>query len=308
MPVFEQGYRRYVGERSTRPRVTSIAWENVRPRLRWWVWVLLFFLLFWPYLIHAVLVFIATLGSGMFGANVVAASGGSEVAFQSLDNFGPEYVLGMLQGNSLSLHWSLLFQSLFAAVVVASVLGAGLLASDRRTGGLQIYFARPVTRFQYLLGKVLACTFFVALTTAIPCLLIWAETVAFGSVANLTWRTFVAPLSILGSSAFYALWTVALVLSLSSVMRRPVLVAIAAMVVYLVLEAVGAILAETLTNGKGWHVIGPSYAVGAVTAPICGLTLPPWINAPLAFGLAVGVPLALLWFVWWRISAVEVAT
>jgi len=86
MPVFEQGYRKYVGERSSGSRVPLIAWENIRPRMKWWGWVLLFLLNFWPYVIYAVLIFMTTLGSSMFGATL-AASLGLPYAFAS--HFAP---------------------------------------------------------------------------------------------------------------------------------------------------------------------------------------------------------------------------
>jgi hypothetical protein len=52
----------------------------------------------------------------------------------------------------------------------------------------------------------------------------------------------------------------------------------------------------------------PSRAIGAMTAPLFDVDLPGWMNVPTAFGIAVGIPLALLAFTWWRIRAVEVST
>jgi hypothetical protein len=45
-----------------------------------------------------------------------------------------------------------------------------------------------------------------------------------------------------------------------------------------------------------------------MTAPLCGLKIPDYINVPLALAIAVGVPAALLGLVWWRLRAVEVST
>jgi hypothetical protein len=310
MPVFEQGYRRYVGERSTRNPALAIAWANVRTRLRWWLWVVLFFLLFFPYVVFAGIIFVATLGAGLTGSPPPAAIPTSGVAFESL-SIGPGQFLGIMQGGSLKLFWDVLHASTFASVAVPAVMCSGLLASDRRTGALQIYFARPVTRRDYLVAKAAAATFFVALTTAIPALLLWGETVAFGATSTFTWRTWVAPFAILGASAFHALWSVSTVLFFSSLMRRPIVAAIATVASFLVLEGIGGILAQAMRShglGRGWHVIGPSFSIGTMTAPLFGVDIPKWINAPLAGGLAVGVPLVLLWIVWRRLKAVEVAT
>jgi hypothetical protein len=306
VPVFEQGYRRYVGERSRKSRVLPIAWENIRTRMRWWGWALLALLLFWPYLVYSVLTFVATIGAPMFGQVPVAAVAPPREAFSS-NHFGAASVLGLLTQNPLGLTWELLDHASYATVIFPAVVASGLLASDRRTGALQIYFSRPVSRLDYLLGKVVACASFVALTTVVPCLLLWFETVAFGSTSTYTWRTWIAPFVIVGASAFYALWTVALVLAFSSLMRRPALVAILATFTNLALEGIGKVLSLAL-HDNAWHVIQPSYAIGSLTAPLCGLTVPDWINPVAAISIGLVLPLALLAFVAARLRAVEVST
>jgi ABC-2 type transport system permease protein len=305
VPVFEQGYRRYAGEKSTRSRAPIIAWQNVRPRMRWSAWALLLVFLLWPYFVYGVFIF-ASLVVGIGGGAPPAAASAPTVAFERTSAVNAQAVLGLLQHGSLPLYWELLDHASAWAVIFPAVVGAGLLASDRRTGALQIYFSRPVTRTGYLTGKILAAAAFVSLTTAVPSLLIWIETVAFSSSASLTWQTFVAPLAIVGASALYALWSVALVLACSSVMSRPAFAATVAIVVHLLLEAIGTILGRTLD--RSWTVIQPSRAVGTLTAPLFGLGVPDWISPVAAFGIGFALPLALLSLVWWRLQAVEVAT
>lgn len=304
MPVFEQGYRRYTGPRTSGNRALAIAWENVRPRLKWWVWVLLFVLLFWPYLIYAVTIFMAAYGLGRMGGspNMAAVA---PVAFEMKTN--PAMLLSVFRGNSLGIYWDALDHASNATAILTGVTCAGLLASDRRSGALQIYFARPVSRMDYLLGKVVAAAGFVSLTTLLPCLALWVEGLVFGTASEFTWRTWIAPLAIAGASAVYALWTIAIVLALSAVMKRPAFVSIVAIFLTLLAEGIGAILQHTF-HDKAWKMVQPSVAIGTVTAPLCGMGLPEWANLPLAYGIAVGLPLALLWFVWWRVRAVEVVT
>lgn len=309
MPVFEQGYRRYVGERSRSSRVLPIAWQNIRTRMRWWGWALLGLvtLVLGPYGLYSVLIFVTTIGGAMFGRAPVIAATPPTAAFGDGRMINPASILGLLSQSPLGLTWELLDHASFASIIFPAVIASGLLASDRRTGALQIYFSRPVSRLEYLLGKVVACASFVALTTVVPCLVIWFETVAFGSTSSYTWRTWVAPFVIVGASAFYALWTIALVLAFSSLMRRPALVAIVTIFTNLALEGIGKVLAEALGE-KSWHVIQPSYAIGTLTAPLCGLTVPDWINPAAALGIGLVLPLALLAFVALRIRAVEVST
>jgi ABC-2 type transport system permease protein len=71
-----------------------------------------------------------------------------------------------------------LFQTGFA-VLTSVWAGAGLVADDFRTGALLVYFSRPVTRVDYLVGKLSVLLALNLTVTAVPMLLLWLVTVAF---------------------------------------------------------------------------------------------------------------------------------
>ena len=88
-----------------------------------------------------------------------------------------------------------------AFVMVACVLiGAGLVAEDRRANALEMYLSRPVTVTQYLLGKLGAIGFFIALITVIPASILvlaqlsvsWSEAGEIRRLAVLLARTLLA--------------------------------------------------------------------------------------------------------------------
>jgi len=56
----------------------------------------------------------------------------------------------------------------FAVFAVMAVVGAGLIAQDRRDNGLSLYFSRPLGLRDYLAGKALIVVFFYCLLTLIP--------------------------------------------------------------------------------------------------------------------------------------------
>ncbi|HVP12774.1 MAG TPA: hypothetical protein VMV94_16485 [Phycisphaerae bacterium] len=60
---------------------------------------------------------------------------------------------------------------LYWAFLVAAFAGPGLIADDLKARALPIYFARPVTPFSYLLGKVMVIAFFVSLAILLSNLL-----------------------------------------------------------------------------------------------------------------------------------------
>jgi ABC-2 type transport system permease protein len=56
--------------------------------------------------------------------------------------------------------------------LILAWFGAGLIAEDRRLGAHLLYFARPLTRLDYLLGKFLTLAFFGSLAVVVPGLVI----------------------------------------------------------------------------------------------------------------------------------------
>jgi ABC-type transport system involved in multi-copper enzyme maturation permease subunit len=97
-------------------------------------------------------------------------------AMAHADQFPEGMVDGIKRSNFLEVitpspEWvyTYMFLAQWAFVVLAGVLiGAGLIAEDRRANALEMYLSRPVTVRQYLLGKLGTIAFFVALVTVIP--------------------------------------------------------------------------------------------------------------------------------------------
>jgi ABC-type transport system involved in multi-copper enzyme maturation permease subunit len=312
MPVFEQGYRSFEGELARRSPIPAATWQNIRTRMRWWIWLLTAGLLLYPYVVWGVLIFVLTAGQALFGGAPPAGMATvPEVAYGASGDPNPARLMAMIGASTprgaLALYWTIMQQASLAAIVLPAVACGGILASDRATGAMQIYFARPVTRFQYLLTKILAVAFFTSLVTAAPTLFIWAETVAFHPEAEFVFRTWMAPFSIVGASFFYALWSSAVVLTLSSLMRRPVLASICAIFGYFLLQYVSYLITTGLDD-LSWRLIDPRYALGGMVAPLFGLELPDWLATPWLPVPSLIVPLALLFWVWKRIRAVEVTT
>jgi hypothetical protein len=312
MPVFDQGYRGFDGPLARRSPLPTMIWHNVRTRVRWWIWLLAAALTAYPYLFFGVMIFVVTVGQSMFDMNFPGGlSAPMQVAYEVQGWPDPTRILAMLSANSASgalpLYWMILEQTSLAALVLPAVACGGILATDRRTGAMQIYFARPVTRAQYMLSKVLTVVAFTTAVTAVPTLLIWAETVAFHPEPSFALRTWMAPFSIIAASSVYGLWSAAIILTLSTLFNRPVLATISAIFLRLLLEVLAQMVSRGLED-KVWRLISPRYALGGITAPLFGLELPPWLDTPWIVVAPLVVPLALLAFVWSRVRAVEVTT
>ncbi len=57
--------------------------------------------------------------------------------------------------------------------------GAGLIANDRRANALQIYLSKPLTRAEYVFGKLAILMTFLLLVTWVPAILLLVVQVLF---------------------------------------------------------------------------------------------------------------------------------
>lgn len=121
--------------------------------------------------------------------------------------------------------------SLFLFIIVIMALaGSGLVADDLKNNALQLYFARPIRKRDYLLGKMSVLVFFITLLTFLPGLVFLIFKLIFSGsfkfLSDYPWL----PLGVAAESvllvAFFSVYTLAL--SALSKNSRYVMVLIAA--------------------------------------------------------------------------------
>ena len=77
---------------------------------------------------------------------------------------------------------------------VTILIGAPLIADDRRANALQIYLAKPLTRVEYIVGKLAVLFAFLAFVTWVPAMLLVVLQVLFaGSLDFLRNNLFIIP-------------------------------------------------------------------------------------------------------------------
>ncbi len=70
-------------------------------------------------------------------------------------------------------------QQEFFVFFVTVYVGAGLIANDRRANALQIYLSKPLTRAEYIFGKLAILMTFLLLVTWVPAMLLLMVQIAF---------------------------------------------------------------------------------------------------------------------------------
>lgn len=123
---------------------------------------------------------------------------------------GPKYFLSYLTADFL----------LFMTVILLIFCAAGLVADDLKHNALQLYFSRPLTKGDYLLGKAAVVFFFVLLLTLVPGLLLFVFKLVFSGSFGFALEYPGLPLAIVFYSALAALFFASYSLLLSSLCRN----------------------------------------------------------------------------------------
>ena len=151
MPIHDQGYRRYGGDKAPRGQAwLVIARNGIRTMLGKRAFLGLLLLSWFPFFVRAV--------------QIYAAANLPQAAFLAPT---PETFRQFLDQ-----------QQIFVFFVTVYV-GAGLIANDRRANALQIYLSKPLTRSEYVFGKLAILMTFLLLVTWLPAIVLLIVQLAF---------------------------------------------------------------------------------------------------------------------------------
>ncbi|MBS1817261.1 MAG: ABC transporter permease subunit [Acidobacteria bacterium] len=166
MPIHDQGYRRYGGQRAGAGRAWAvIARAGVRTLFARRAFIGLLLLSWIPFLVRAV--------------QIYAAANLPQAQFLAPD---------------ARMFRSFLEQQEIFLFFITVYAGTGLIANDRRANALQIYLSRPLTRLEYIFGKFAILLALLLLVTWLPAMLLLVIQVMFaGSFAFFLGNLFLVP-------------------------------------------------------------------------------------------------------------------
>lgn len=164
---------------------------------------------------------------------------------------GPEaafFDVDMLVGQTRELLSYFLTTQFYTTAIAIAVVAGGAIAEDRSAGALELYFARPLTRFQYGSGKLLGAFAVPFATIVIPVTVLWIMAVGVAEPSlrdRLLWM--IGP-ALLGAMLAAAVLS-ATIIGLSAVGKRARTVTAA----YVTALYVGSPIAEALAqDGIPW--------------------------------------------------------
>ena len=242
MPIHDQGYRRYAGARLLRARSWSvIARAGITARLRERRFLALLLIAWLLFVVRAVQIYFGT----MF----------ARAAF-----FAP---------SEETFHGFLTQQRLFVFFITIYA-GAGLIASDRQANALQLYLSKPITRHDYILGKLATLAAFLIAVTWVPAMMLLMLQVLFsGSLEFVSTHPRLVPAITITSALQVALASM-MMLALSSLSRSR---RFAAMLYALVTIFAGTIerVLQTATGAAGWVLLSPQNTLLVITDALFGI-------------------------------------
>ena len=225
MPIHDQGYRRYGGEKAR----TGTGWMVItRAGLRTFfakrAFLGLLLVAWFPFFVRAVQIYAA---ANLPQAQFLAPT--AETFRQFLDQ-----------------------QQIFVFFITVYV-GAGLIANDRRANALQIYLSKPLTRAEYIFGKLAILMIFLSLVTWLPAIVLLIVQISFaGNFTFLARNLFLFP-AITVFSFISVTMVAAAMLALSSLSNSSRYVGILyAAVIFFTQAVYGVVYAVTRSSAMSW--------------------------------------------------------
>lgn len=216
MPIHDQSYRHWEG---TFKSHTFRWWIITREGLR----IILRRKLFIIFIMAPPIIQFFVFGAIIYGVNV----------------YGSLFNLNIVNAEFF---FKFLNRQIFFIVLICIFGGSGLMANDLKNNALQLYFSKPLTRLDYLLGKFAIIIVLMAFLTTVPGVILFMENAVISEGTTFIRGNYWLLGSIILYSFIIIIPTGLLVLALSSVTRNSRYSAISFVAILIVTPAFSEIL------------------------------------------------------------------
>jgi ABC-type transport system involved in multi-copper enzyme maturation permease subunit len=202
---------------------------------------------------------------------------------------------------TLDVYLAMLEQLRWIALGIAAAAGIPALLEDHRKGALELYFARPLSRFQYASGKAGAVLALTLATVLLPCLLFYAVSMATYDEQPAGWHRWQA-LGMLYMTG-WAVLASGIALALSALLRSARQATLLFLGALVGLEIVATRLLGDLTENHELAILSPMTAYRAMQPWFFDVSQTEGFPALWGAGLAA-VLLVAAWAVYaWRLPS-----
>lgn len=276
MPIHDQGYQRYKGQRLPHGGAWAvIARQHIMAHARKKVVIGLLLASWIPFIVFTVWVYLST--------------------FQAIAGF-----------QVTSAQYKLMLDISWLFVFILSISMSGLIADDRRANALQVYLSKPLTRLEYVAGKLMSILAFLLAVSLVPALtLVIVQTMLTGSFTFVGANMFLLPAIVL-LSLLQSLLSAFLLLALSSLSKSRRFVAMMYAGVIFFSPAIYQMF-RGITGSGAWAVVAPMEMLDVIGDAIFRV---PGVRPPVPVSVAIVVVVGLVacsaWILERRIRGVEV--
>lgn len=192
----------------------------------------------------------------------------------------------------------------FSAALLMMLVGCGAIAEDLRYQTFQLYFSRPVQRWEYLLGKFLGLAGLCSLVTLVPALLIGGLRASYFARTDLAGQALEQTLIGLGMSAGITVLVCSIVLGLSALTQRTgyaVLAFVGVLIVPQILSIIVALSADSGAASNLWSLPGNIW----LATQFLAADTPPELPSVAPFAILAAVSAAGVYAMFWRVHKLE---
>ena len=194
----------------------------------------------------------------------------------------------------------------FFVFAILAIIGAGLIATDRRDNGLSLYFSRPLGLKDYVGGKAAIILFYYFMVTLFPALALCLYSYLIAPDANSMDLLLFTPLRILIFCTATGLSISLVLLAFSSLGTRSIFVMVWWTIMVMGTEVISA-FADVFNKGgiQVVNFLGQYHNAGSlVFGSAARLDVSPWLSLVVALGWTAAAIAVLRW----RIKPVEVVS
>ena len=158
------------------------------------------------------------------------------------------------------------------AFFLTAFIGPNTIAPDLANGALPLYFCRPFSRAEYVLGKLCALFYILSLMTWVPGLVLFGIEASL-SGAGWTWENRSLAIGIVLSSVIWILMISLIAMALSAWVKWRIAAGALLLGVMFFLSGFGAAINAVLRSNIG-HYINPGSLITCVSAGLFGIESP----------------------------------
>jgi ABC-2 type transport system permease protein len=279
MPIHDQGYRRYLGDRAaigkawqvmTRAGVMSVVTKRAFIGMMLFAWM--------PFVVRAVQIYVS---QTFTQATFLAPKG--ETFREFLDQQGA------------------------FVFFVTIYIGAGLIANDRRANALQLYLSKPMTSAEYIAGKLAILFVFLVSVTFLPAMmLLLTQAIFAGSLTFIANNIYLLPAITLFSLTQVLLASTTM-LALSSMSKSARFVAVMYAGLFFFTTALFNAL-RGITGSSRFAWLSPSASLEQLGDVIFRLQPRYQLAAPIAALTVLVLISGSIWIMMRRVRGVEIVT